>query len=95
MFKTTASQLIRIKWKIRILGVATPLGMNCPPAQIFKQVIVSAYPKKPSYKKFTARPFKLKFREEYKRHLLSLKFVKLTSMQEQAFCPLFIRNLSN
>ena len=34
------------------------------------------------------RSFKIRWRQEYKRYLIALKFMKLTSMQDKVFCPL-------
>lgn len=47
-------------------------GNNCPP--------------KPQHR--TMRSEKLKYKNEYKRKLIQLEYMKLVSMQEQASCPL-------
>lgn len=54
-------------------------GINCPP-----NILVLV--KKPSIRK--PRCLKLKYRNEYKRRLIHLKFMKLTSMRDNVFCPL-------
>lgn len=70
-FGHALSQRIRARWKRRIIGDETPIGINCPP-----------FIKKP------LRAFKIFFRKNYKLYLYQVKYVKLTLMQENAFCPL-------
>lgn len=58
-------------------------GINCPPKTI---VLV----RKPSVREVKRKPrcLKLKYKNEYKRKLIHLKFMKLTSMRDNVFCPL-------
>ena len=49
-------------------------GNNCPPNM---ELVGKA-----------RRSFKIRWRKEYKRYLIALKYMKLNSMQEQVFCPL-------
>tara|TARA_B100000886_G_C20234732_1_gene412053 strand:+ start:243 stop:479 length:237 start_codon:yes stop_codon:yes gene_type:complete len=70
-FGHALSQRIRARWKRRIIGDETPIGINCPPVE-----------------KITLRAFKIFFRNNYKLYLYQVKYVKLTLMQESAFCPL-------
>ena len=58
-------------------------GINCPP-----KILVLV--KKPSIYEAKRKPrcLKLKYKNEYKRRLIHLKFMKLTSMRDNVFCPL-------
>ena len=73
MFSSFLSQYIRATLKKRLIGIKTPIGINCPPKE-----------------QKTFRALKIFYRNEYKRHLLHLKYIKLTLMQDKAFCPLYI-----
>ena len=70
-------------------------GNNCPPCcqksktlMKDKQNLCLSHCPKCDYKKRTFRSFKIHLRSEYKRFLISLKFMKLYQKRKQAFCPL-------